>query len=792
MDRTYPTPSFPPAHSGDDRRGARPRDARRAAPVALLALLTAGVGLPVAAPAAVAAPAPDASPTSAATPGAFSGVVPDGVCAVEATVLGGAGGVATDNASRSGGAGARITATFAVLPGQDYAGTVGGGGGAPVGEGADATVGAGGTGGGGAGGNSVPNYTLLRHHGAGGGGLSSLSLGGDLAVLAGGGGGAGGWHSETTEGRGGDGGLPTAPGAAAGTAGQAGKDVPATSVGGGAGGGTDAPGAGGVNAADAGRNGSAGSGGTGGAGGTDATPDAGGGGGGGLFGGGGGASTVGFNGRNGAQGITGGGGGGGSSFVAPSVRLGSSTTAPTGLSAVPGERRQGPGDGPDGAVTLDWVPCAYDLAVTKSADPTAAVVGDTVTWTVVVENLGPDAMTRGDLVDVTDTLSPDAEATLTGISTTGGSNAVLARDPLVCDAAVGEALPDTLTCSRPYEVLGGGGADGERGLDVGETLTLTYTTTATATGEVTNTATVTDRTEGDDNDTATTTVPVTGSPLPDAPTAADDQDLDNAPGTPVTVDVLENDSTTLVPGTVELLTPGTGTPTTTLVVPGEGTWTVDPATGAVTFTPEDGFEGDPTPVTYRAEDEDGQPAQATVTITYVEPGAPAAVDDEDLGNTIGEVVTVDVLANDSEGLDPTTVRLVDPATGDPVTSLVVPGEGSWTVDPGTGAVSFTPQAGFGGNPTPVDYVAADAEGAAVRATVTITYVPAPVPDASPSPSPSVTPAPVTPPTGGSGTVVRPTRVLAATGASVAAGLALAGGLVAAGLGLTTARRRRRS
>ncbi|WP_452223841.1 Ig-like domain-containing protein, partial [Lacinutrix chionoecetis] len=42
-----------------------------------------------------------------------------------------------------------------------------------------------------------------------------------------------------------------------------------------------------------------------------------------------------------------------------------------------------------------------------------------------------------------------------------------------------------------------------------------------------------------------------------------------------------------------------------LVVPGEGTWTVDDTTGAVTFTPEAGFTGDPTPIDYNVEDNDG-------------------------------------------------------------------------------------------------------------------------------------------------------------------------------------------
>ena len=59
-----------------------------------------------------------------------------------------------------------------------------------------------------------------------------------------------------------------------------------------------------------------------------------------------------------------------------------------------------------------------------------------------------------------------------------------------------------------------------------------------------------------------------------------------------------------------------------------------------------------------------------------------------------------------------------------VSTLTVPGEGAWTVNPTTGALTFTPQAGFEGDPTPVDYEVTDTTGDTVAATVTVTYVPA--------------------------------------------------------------------
>jgi len=237
--------------------------------------------------------------------------------------------------------------------------------------------------------------------------------------------------------------------------------------------------------------------------------------------------------------------------------------------------------------------------------------------------------------------------------------------------------------------------------------------------------------------TATVTIDYT-DPLP-VPEATDDRSEGNEPGTPVTVDVLANDDDGLLPETVRLIDPETNEPATEVVVPGEGTWTVED--GKVTFTPEEGFTADPTPIDYTAEDENGTPATATVTITYVDPApeeptpAPEATDDASYGNVPGTPVTVDVLANDDQGLLPETVRLIDPETGELVTELVVPGEGTWTVE--DGKVTFTPEEGFEGNPTPVEYSAEDENGTPATATVTIEYetVPEEPQPEEPTPSP---------------------------------------------------------
>ena len=69
-------------------------------------------------------------------------------------------------------------------------------------------------------------------------------------------------------------------------------------------------------------------------------------------------------------------------------------------------------------------------------------------------------------------------------------------------------------------------------------------------------------------------------------------------------------------------------------------------------------------------------------------------------------VVIDVLGNDSDvedgSPDPTTVEIVgaDDATGKVKTAA---GQGVWSVDLTTGAITFTPEAGYSGAVTPIDY-----------------------------------------------------------------------------------------
>ncbi len=689
--------------------------------------LTGLTGLAGLSPAS-AAPAPDPA-TFTAGVGGYSDSVPDGACFVDVRATGGAGG---HNMVGSGisqpdanGAAARISARYAVVPGESFSGFVGGGGA----QAQTAGVNGGGNGGALTGTNRI-------HPGAGGGGWTSLQLDGVDVIVAGGGGGSGGGHS-LGEGAGGNAGLPGAAGVTAGSAGVDGRDNPDTNiVTSGQGGGTAAPGAGGTNSADAVRNGTGGTARTGGDAGPDDTPDTGGGGGGGWFGGGGAASTQG-NGSGGLSdgGVTGAGGGGGSSYVAP-TSPGLSGFAVSGLSSAAVGKRATAGNGQDGDVSLDWVPCGYDLAVTKSVDDPTPAPGDTVTWTISVTNSGADPMTRGDILTIGDTLPGPGAKTVTSVAVSGGSNnRGLARAAVSCGLVAGDPMPATVTCSRPYADTVASSLDfGNRGIDPGETVTITYTQAipvGTPGGtSIDNVVTVTDRGPAGNN-TDDAGVVVTAGP----PVATDDSR--NTPfDTPVTLPGAGNDSpsdpgTPVLPAQTVFTDPDAINGGKTLVTT-EGTWQVNP-NGSVTFTPAPGYTGTTPPVEYRITDAAGGTDTADLVVT-VRPGPVAAPDTETTPQNTDVTLdpltgdTPSVLADGSAGSwDETSV--VFPAGPNPGTvsnsgkTLTVPGEGVYTIDPVTGEVTFDPEPQFTGVATPVTYEVTDSNGNDARSTITITVAP---------------------------------------------------------------------
>ena len=150
---------------------------------------------------------------------------------------------------------------------------------------------------------------------------------------------------------------------------------------------------------------------------------------------------------------------------------------------------------------------------------------------------------------------------------------------------------------------------------------------------------------------------------------------------------------------------------TSKTVDGIGTYTVA-ADGTVTFVPDPSFTGTAPAVTVVREDKNGTKASATYTPT-VNPVTltPTNKVSEDIQN-VPQTETPTFALSDDETAQITSKKLIDPVTGQPTdeTSVTVAGEGTYTIDPTTGAVTFTPEKDFVGT----------AKGVTVQATATIT------------------------------------------------------------------------
>jgi len=192
-------------------------------------------------------------------------------------------------------------------------------------------------------------------------------------------------------------------------------------------------------------------------------------------------------------------------------------------------------------------------------------------------------------------------------------------------------------------------------------------------------------------------------PANTAPVANNDTATTTA-GTAVTINVLANDSDsdgTLDPATV-----------TVASAAANGTTTVNTSSGAITYSPNAGFSGNDS-FTYTVKDNAGASSNAaTVSVTVTAANAaPVAVNDS-ASTTAGTAVTINVLANDSDSdgtLDPATVTVASAAAN-----------GTTTVNTSSGAITYSPNAGFSGNDS-FTYTVNDNAGAGSNAaTVSVT------------------------------------------------------------------------
>ena len=147
------------------------------------------------------------------------------------------------------------------------------------------------------------------------------------------------------------------------------------------------------------------------------------------------------------------------------------------------------------------------------------------------------------------------------------------------------------------------------------------------------------------------------------------------------------------------------------VIPGQGTYTIAPD-GTVTFTPDKQFVGKPDLVTVKRVDKNGTQVTATYRPTVVDPST-----GHDTAST-GAKGQPQMATPTFEGHIDSTVP---PTFEDGSTTMVVPGEGSYTIDK-DGKITFTPEPDFVGTAKGLVVKRLDVYGNAVTARYTPTVL----------------------------------------------------------------------
>ena len=191
----------------------------------------------------------------------------------------------------------------------------------------------------------------------------------------------------------------------------------------------------------------------------------------------------------------------------------------------------------------------------------------------------------------------------------------------------------------------------------------------------------------------------------------------------------------------KLVDPTTGNKVSS-VTTDEGTYTVDPTTGKVSFTPAQGYIGTAKPLTVAANvtipGEDGNPVTVEASTTYtptvygVKGNADTtkdiqgAVQTSKPGSERFSKLNTPENTPDGTNVDLNTAKY-SLEGADNEGKVVVPNEGTYTIDPSTGVVTFTPLPTFTGTAQGVDVKvtanATDKEGATVEVTATGKYTP---------------------------------------------------------------------
>lgn len=381
---------------------------------------------------------------------------------------------------------------------------------------------------------------------------------------------------------------------------------------------------------------------------------------------------------------------------------------------------------PDGTVTFDPLPTFKGTAtpvkyvVTETSNQQTSA---TITPTVAAPN-GPTATAQTKTVNPGDTV---AFTTVTGVNGLASAAAGLNT------GATCLYTPNTTTCDLDGVVTISG--EGTYTLNT-STGVVTFAADPAATA---GTKTVI-RYEVQDitGQKATSTL----TPIIPPPPVANNDTKTGAYDTTQVIPILTNDApgsgATLVPSSVKLcptsliLSVTSSCTLTTLTVPDEGTYTVN-ADGTVTFDPLPTFKGTATPVNYVVADTTGQVDNASITPTVTAPTAPVVTPETKSvipGGTVAFTTLTGTsgLATSGVGLNTSVTCLIAPATStcDADGVVTISGEGTYTLNPTTGVVSFVADpAATPGNKTPITYQVQDITGQKSTSTLTPTIPAAP-------------------------------------------------------------------
>ena len=199
-----------------------------------------------------------------------------------------------------------------------------------------------------------------------------------------------------------------------------------------------------------------------------------------------------------------------------------------------------------------------------------------------------------------------------------------------------------------------------------------------------------------------------------APVAENDVITSNE-DTTVTITILTND--TDVDGTIDVTTvdldPATPEIQTTWNVENEGTYTVN-TSGVVTFIPVEDFNGTASNVEYTVNDNEGLTSNiATITVMVSPVNDPPEADDDSATTDEDTPVVIDVLDGDTD-IDGT----IDSTS---ITGVTLPTDGTLSIDPVTGEITYIPNLDFYGIDT-FEYSVCDNGGLCDTGIVTVTVI----------------------------------------------------------------------